>query len=327
MLLGSTPFTYAQVTTVTFGPQLVVTTIPQDDQVRNTGLMILGLTSEYPGITTCTTDPTKVNDPYYGSLHGPATSEVQVGNTLWIKWQLFWSIDTGDTGQLSIQFPLYDPTKATVPPCAAQDLMSEHKLLVTYNGQTVRWQLGATGSGVPVVSCKVFEKDKINVVPDVKTQKGKQFDQENLMTKLVDVSDKFICKPRWKSPSPGIQESAGVLDVYYTGPFDANWIADNILLVEVSLPIGRSLVFGADIQDICLLGGAYDWNTHEIFKPEFYTVTDQQFWYGIQVPGVHFIYENPLGPYAGCEGLALLERDYFGIQLATGQDPLAAPAA
>ena len=69
----------------------------------------------------------------------------------------------------------------------------------------------------PSIACNVLEKDKVDVVPDPKTGDGKQGAMENLMTKLVDVSDKFVCKVRWKSPATGVLESVGVLDVYYVG--------------------------------------------------------------------------------------------------------------
>ena len=42
------------------------------------------------------------------------------------------------------------------------------------------------------------------------------------MTKMVDVTDKFVCKVRWKSPATGVLESVGVLDVYYVGPLPKN---------------------------------------------------------------------------------------------------------
>ena len=147
--------------------------------------------------------------------------------------------------------------------------MSQHKIIVTYNGQTLTWRVGDPG---PSIACNVLEKDKIAVQPDPKTGDGQQGPWENLMTKLVDVSDKFVCKVRWKSPATGILESVGVLDVYYVGPLPLSpdplnqhdtgvtgasvgvWIADNIVVVEAFFTVGRTVVFGSDIQDICVLG-------------------------------------------------------------------------
>jgi len=280
MLFGSTPFSYAVTTSVTFGPQLVVTTIAQDDQVRETGIIILGLPFPVGSANSvCTTDPTKA--------------------------------------VLSYTNP------SPLPLCTPQDLMSQHKLLITYNGQTLKWRIGDTGSGVPVVTCNVLEKDKTNVVTD-KLGKGKQGSWENLETTLVDVSDKFVCKPRWKSPAEGWYESVGVLDVYYAGPFDAHWIADNILTVEASLAIGRTVIFGSDIQDICVLAWPFWFPTNgiTIFKPEYWATVDNDHYLN-WVTQTHHVFQNALGIFTSCEDLALIQRDLYGVPLATGPDPLA----
>jgi len=218
---------------------------------------------------------------------------------------------------------------------APTDFMSQHKLLITYNGMTLTWAVGTPG---PLVFCNFLEKDKVNVVADPKTGLGKQGSYENLMTTLVDVSAKFICKVRWKSPAPGVLESAGVLDVYYTGPnlfpvldsFGTNtnlataksvgyWIADTIMVVEASLGVGRTVIFGSDLQDICVLGWAVTGNgagpgsmtpvapTWIITKPD-----------GTQ----HYIWQNPMGAFHSCEDIALAQRDLLGIPLPQGQDPL-----
>jgi len=214
------------------------------------------------------------------------------------------------------------------------DLLSQHKLIVTYNGQPLTWRLGDPG---PNIACNVLEKDKVAVQADPKSQLGKQGDWENLMTKLVDVSDKFVCKPRWKSPATGVLESVGVLDVYYVGPLPTSpdplnqhdtgvtgasvgvWIADNILVVEAFFTVGRSVVFGSDIQDICVLG----WPVTGTVIATAATPTGQ-----ITKPDgtVHYIWANAMGSFVGCEELALAERNVLGIQIPAGQDPLAMAA-
>jgi len=320
--VSTTPLTYA-VTTATIGPKLVVTTIPEDDQIRKMGIMVLGLIdSEYDGatqgvpnqptdlpVTTCTNDPTKAP---YDSVVNP------VG-----------------------------VTSGGLPLCAPQDLLSQHKILVTFNGQVITWR---TSPGItppdptPLVTCNVLEKDKVNVMPDPKTNKGQQFPQENLMTKLVDVSDKFVCKVRWKEPTPGVKESVGVLDVYYVGPFEIHWAADNILTVEVSLPIGRSVVFGSDIQDICLL--AYSWWYFPIYyatgeagqvtipvpKPAWWILKESAHTAGLYdtasnlnafLIGNHWVFFNALGPFVSCTDLTLIQRDLVGVLPEAGQDPMA----
>jgi hypothetical protein len=266
MVLGTTPFTYA-VTRATIGPKLEVTTIPQDDQKREKGIIILGIDLA---------NPTVNKDPL------------------------------------------------------ANDLMSQHKLLVTYNGAVMTWALGSVGV---TIACNVLEKDKVNVIPDPKTGDGKQFPAENLMTKLVDVSDKFVCKPRWKSPTAGLLESAGVLDIYFVGPIPAAdslpgaddgvngkevgvWIADYILVVEATITIGRTVVFGAEVQDICVLGWAVNAGVPNVRLPAPWIITKPD-------GSHHYIWPEAFGNYVGCEELALAQRDVLGILLETGQDPLA----
>jgi hypothetical protein len=265
IVFSTMPFTYA-VTRATIGPKLEVTTIPQDDQKREKGIIILG-------------------------------------------------IDPANLGKI-------DPVQP--------DLMSQHKLLVTYNGAVMTWALGSVGV---TIACNVLEKDKVNVVPDPKTGDGKQGDWENLMTKLVDVSDKFVCKPRWKSPTAGLLESAGVLDVYYVGPLSAAptaaaplggvtgasvgvWIADYIVVVEATITIGRTVVFGAEVQDICVLGWAVNGNAPNQRAPANWIITKPD-------GSHHYIWQQAFGNYVGCEELALAQRDAMGILLETGQDPLA----
>jgi hypothetical protein len=258
MLLSAVPLSYAQ--TYSIGPKLDVVTIPQDDQILNTGVMILGI------------DPT---DP---TVQGPS------------------------------------------------DFMSQHKLIITYNGMPLTWDLTEAG---PTVVCNVLEKDKVNVVPDPKDGTGKQFDSENLMTVLVDVSANFVCKPRWKSPATGMLESVGVLDVYYVGPNVAEatlgttapatgtnpayFIADNILVVEAFFSAGRTVVFGSDIQDICLLGWAVDSADVAAAADPTFIITKPD---GTQ----HYIWQNSMGWFVSCESLALAQRAVLGIPLATGQD-------
>jgi hypothetical protein len=204
-------------------------------------------------------------------------------------------------------------------PFLGNDLMSQHKISVTYNGQPLFWHLGDPGPGI---ACNVLEKDKVNVIPDPKTGLGKQFASENLMTKLVDVTTKFICKVRWNSPVPGLLESTGVLDVYFTGLTGANglaippsavWIADNILMVEAFFTVGRTVIFGSDIQDICVLGYAIIDGIAFAPAPATWIITKPD---GTQ----HYIWASAMGNYVSCESLALAQRDVLGLKLPTGQD-------
>jgi hypothetical protein len=192
--------------------------------------------------------------------------------------------------------------------------MSQHKIIVTYNGQTLMWSVGTPG---PTIACNVLEKDKVNVMKDPKAGTGKQGDWENLMTALVDVSSKFVCKVRWNSPAPGVLESVGVLDVYYVGPLGKSagvWIADNIVVVEAYFTAGRAVVFGSDIQDICVLGWAPGATVDSVTNANWIITKPD----GTQ----HYIWQNAMGSFVSCEDLALAERATLGIPLASGQDSL-----
>jgi len=279
IVFSTTPMTYAAVATIS--PKLQVWTIPQDDQKREKGIIILGLDNAISAVRN--------NLEEYQCLDAVSRAAAIKAN-----------------GNSAVGIP---------PVCGPQDLMSQHKILITYNGQPMMWRIGSIDPQ-PIVVCNFLEKDKVNVIPDPKTGKGKQGSYENLMTKMVDVSEQFVCKFRPKSPVVGYYESAGILDVYFTGPFDGHYIADTILVVTVSLTLGRTVLFGSDIQDICVLGWVVDANNAvpnaavtpiSIMKPD-----------GTE----HYIWANSLGNFVGCEDVALLQRQALGILPETGQDPL-----
>jgi len=252
----STPV-LAQVTRPVIAPMLEVTTIPEDDQIREKGIIILGLVPTVQG---------------------------------WPK-----PIDTHELP----------------PDQVAADYLSQHKLLVTYNGRALLWrQSGAADSkeiDEPDVHCNVLEKDKVNPIDDKWGEPTAQFPEENLVTTLIDVSENFDCKPRWKEPAgmPGWYESVGVLDVYFILPEDADpaqWIADHILVVTVTLVVGRAIIMGSDMQDICVLGWAMDTNTKYITKPD-------------GGDDYHFTWPDPLGPFVSCEEAATWQRYYLGLEI------------
>jgi hypothetical protein len=215
----------------------------------------------------------------------------------------------------------------TAPYGTLTDLMSQYKLEILYNGAPLTWLDSTPG---PSYVCSVYEKDKINVVNDPKTGLGKQAAWENLMTSLVDVSNNFVCKFRWTYVTTSMLESIGVMDVYYVGPTAttalaplttsdaAYFIADNIVNVDAYITVGRTVVWGSDIQDLCVLGwvpNGYleDGAAMTSPRPDIqYTKPD-----GALIN----LWSNPMGHYVSCEGLALIQRDLLKIPLATGQDP------
>jgi hypothetical protein len=164
---------------------------------------------------------------------------------------------------------------------------------VSYNGQ------GVSGT----VTCQVIEKDKVNPV------KGdKQSLAENLVTKVTSM-DVGLCKVRWGKPG------VGVIDFYWTGPYGSTtttgpagaWeIADYVLVVTVTYTVGRSVLYGTEIQDVCVLG----WNlgatqgTTSITKPD---------------GGQHYIFPDALGSYVSCEDAAMFQKHYvLGLPIPQG---------
>ena len=94
------------------------------------------------------------------------------------------------------------------------------------------------------------------------------------------------------------------------------WIADNILVVESFFTVGRTVVFGSEIQDICVLGWPITGSVPNVAVAPDWTITKPD---GLH----HNIWRNAMGNFVGCEDLALAQRNVLGILLETGQDPLA----
>jgi hypothetical protein len=161
----------------------------------------------------------------------------------------------------------------------AQDLLAQFKILVSYNGVPV------TPSSV---YCQLVEKDKYN---PIKTSQGSW---ENLETVVFDKSNLFVCKFRWGKPG------VGVLDVYFIGAPAAIDIADFILVVGVNYAVGRSTVYGTEIQDICLLG----WPAGGPAPDYVFTKPD-----GTE----HWVYADPLAGWSSCDDLALAQKAALGI--------------
>lgn len=163
---------------------------------------------------------------------------------------------------------------------AVQDVMSQFKFFVSYNGQPV------TPTGF---TCEVIEKDKSNPI------KAPQGTWENLETVPKDQSGYFICKERLGKPG------VFVLDVYYTGLGKPVNIADYVLDISVWLTVGRTLVWGTDMQDLCLLG---------------WPVPTTPNWIITKPSGdLHYIYADPMSGWKSCEDLALQEKSQLGLPI------------
>jgi hypothetical protein len=203
-------------------PTLEVTTIAEDDEVRKTGIIVLGLTPKTGW------DP-KPSDAYCNANPGDCI-----------------------------------------------DKLSQHKILVTFNGVPVTFN----------VDCQFIKKEKLHPL-----QKP-QFSEEQLRTVVTDESANFVCKLR--TGKPGV----GVLDVYYVGPQEKQFIADYVMVVMVWTTIGTTTIYGAEVQDVCVLGWAIDSNTIRITKPS---------------GDAHYSWPDALGPFVSCEEAALWERDNQGL--------------
>jgi hypothetical protein len=159
------------------------------------------------------------------------------------------------------------------------DFIAQYKLLITFNGVAI----------APLaIVCQFIEKDKVNPVKD------KQFSEEQVRTVVRDASSDFVCKPRFAKPG------VGVLDVYYVGPLDVFHIADYVLVVSATTAIGRSTIYGSDVQDVCVLGFPLSVNFVTIDLPTGAPVLSFKVW------------DNQLGPFDSCEAAALAELQALG---------------
>jgi hypothetical protein len=161
----------------------------------------------------------------------------------------------------------------------ASKLLAQFKVIVTYNGQPVK----------AVLTCQIIEKDKYNPL------KAKQGTWENLVTSVIETKN-FLCK--YREGKTGV----GVLDVYYTGSFSGQFIADYVVVVKANLAIGRTVVYGAEMQDVCVLG----WPVNDV--PPAWKITKPD---GTR----HWIWNDPLGPFVSCEDAALQQKDMLGIPI------------
>jgi hypothetical protein len=225
MLVSSFSAATAQVVLVARAlPTLQVKTIPEDDEVRQTGIIIIGLTPHM------------------------ATWDKPVDN-----------------------YCLNNPGA-----CIKKE--AQYKILVTFNGVPVNFN----------IACEFVKKEKSHPL-----QKP-QFAQEVIKTVLTDESAGFVCKLR--QGKPGV----GVIDVYYVGVQQKQFIADYIMVVSVWQTFGRTTVYGVEMQDLCLLGWANDDNTMYITKPD-----------GTKA----FSWPDPLGPFVSCEEAAVLQRQNLGLPI------------
>jgi hypothetical protein len=222
-------------------PTLQVTTIAEDDQIRNTGVIVMDLLPHAADATHPGWD--KGVDPYC------------VTNTIVL------------------------PDGTVVSVCEKK--LAQYKIMVSFMGQPVPF----------TIACQFIKKELLHPL------QHPQFTQEVIATALTDESANFVCKLRQSSPAlPGV----GVLDVYYVGVQQKQYIADYIMALNVWTTIGRTTVYGTDMQDICVLGWAIDTNTMLLTKPD---------------GKLAFSWPDPLGSFVSCEDAAVLQRQNLGLPI------------
>jgi len=199
-------------------PALEIDTVAEDDPIRQTGLMVLGV---FPAGTT-----------------PGVTPGVQPGS----------------------------------------DLIAHYRITTTYNG-------------VPVTPGAVFmmvlQEGCVNPPSTVK-----QFSREILTTKLTDVSSQFVCM--YRTTAPGV----GVLDVYYIGPLDKEYVANYIVVISAYMRIGHSVVWGTDLQSLCILGYSMDSATGITTLPD---------------GSNYYAWFNPLGAFTSCDVAVFCQRIWLGL--------------
>jgi hypothetical protein len=174
--------------------------------------------------------------------------------------------------------------------------LSQFKVLVSYNGVPVTAKL----------TCEVIEKDKVNPL------KTKQGTWENLESVPKDMTGNFVCK--YRESKPGV----GVIDVYWVGPSSTSpilnvgqFIADYILVVTFAYTVGHTVVYGTEMQDICVLGWPQPY-------PMFYVLDPWAPYQVVTKPDgtEHYVFADPTSLYDSCENLALVQKSMLGIPMA-----------
>jgi len=161
------------------------------------------------------------------------------------------------------------------------DLIARYKITIAYNGIPI------TPSGVFM---QVLKKTVMN-------PSSKQFPKESLASELTDESDKFVLI--YRPVAPGV----GELDVYYIGPTDREYVAEYTLVIMAFFRIGRSTIYGTDLQSLCVLGWSMDSYTGVTTLPD-----------GSQ----YYAWMNALGQFVSCDDAVLAQRIWLGLPIPPG---------
>ena len=277
---------------------LHVVTIAEDDEMRQKGIMVLGLDPDDYGATISATYSAGWRGFFTDSQCTlPVTTAVTVGPEVfpddydtepvyWAPgWRTYYYRATGVTGDPCVLRYFLAPWSKGYG--VGWDLLSQHKILVTLDGVP-------TTPDEDLTWCEIVEKEKAKIPPQTEKPLSKrQFPDEDIKTVMIDVTDNFVCKFRWAKPG------VGVLDVYFVGVHAPNFIADHMLIVTVGKKVNRTTYWATDIQDICILGWSMDDNELGIRKFEGYYLSEGYY------SETYWSWPDPLHEFVGCEEAAL----------------------
>jgi len=309
-------------------PVITVVSIPEDDQLRNTGVMwfdpgalaswVSYTTSEANGVAGVLAQADYMRaDPMWGATSpNIKASEATLTDTPIAKLDPIGAFLSTDT--------IFFFKK-----------ISQYKLMVTYQDGLP----GASGyvgvdlvtlvnAGKATFQCDIYEKDKVepkipqdwsSLLSSLATKTS--LADEYLKTSITDVSAFFVCKLR-SSGEAGVY----VVDLYYIGPQTSEYVSDLIVAFKVDLlPAATGLktnAWGMDIQDLCILA----WPFADPFRGGFIMYGGggspewQKFPHLIPKPEHKWIWSSPdpLDGYSNCEEAVMFQRWLMGATIPIG---------
>jgi hypothetical protein len=294
------------VTPATGGNIGSVVTIPEDDLKRNTGVMVLGLSSGVSLLygqddagnqvwftdSLCTKAITQDTGKLYETV-GPEVTSEWVANDGAVMFRYEKTGTSANANCVMHEYlKLWGTGGMNYPYGPGTDLLSQHKILATLNGVPTK---------PDYFLCEVIEKEKAKIPPmNSKDPSKRQFDDELIKTTVKDVSSNFICKVHWVKPG------VGALDVYFVGPRVKNFIADHMLIVTMGWKVGRTTVWASDLQDICILG----WSMDPIYlQIKLFYNPGKSTWPGGNE--YYFSWIDALGHYVSCDEAAAWQRTWI----------------
>jgi hypothetical protein len=297
---------HAQVTPTTTSPQVTIVSIPEDDQVRQTGVMWF--------------DPSAISTwTVYSAYTSSAAPNGYLMNASEMRADPLWGSGSTYTASENVKNTIsaLDPTGqfAATDSIIYYRKFSEYKLMVTYNMVP-----GANGYvGVPLTTlvsagsalffCEVYEKDMVE-------PKIPQASWELVKTDLTDVSAFYVCKLR-DSGEAGVY----VVDMYYLGPQTSEYVADEIVMFKVELLTAatglKTPVWGMDMQDLCMLAWPFA-DPYRLTTPALNAPMDWQKYPHLIPKSEHkWIWSSPdpLDGYSNCAEAVLFQRTLMGATI------------